>query len=78
MATPAHTADAAQNSTTSSDATLRSSGPFRSSFSVGRPSYEQSLEVIGDPDGGCFVQTDSTDPGVAAETEALLDETCRG
>ena len=36
----------------------------------------QSLAVIGAADGGYFLVTDSTEPGVAAETEALLDETC--
>jgi CDP-diacylglycerol pyrophosphatase len=36
----------------------------------------QSLAVIGRADGGFTLVTDSTDPGVAAETEALLDETC--
>ena len=39
---------------------------------------EQSLGVIGSADGGYFVLTNSTEPGVVAETEALLDETCRG
>ena len=39
---------------------------------------EQSLGVIGSAGGGYFVLTDSTEPGVVAETEALLDETCRG
>ena len=34
--------------------------------------------VIGAADGGYVVLTDSTEPGVVAETEALLDETCRG
>lgn len=38
----------------------------------------QSLGVIGAADGGFLLLTDSTEPGVAAETEALLDETCRG
>lgn len=38
---------------------------------------EQSLGVIGAADGGWYVLTDSTEPGVVAETEALLDETCR-
>ncbi|HVH02562.1 MAG TPA: CDP-diacylglycerol diphosphatase [Amaricoccus sp.] len=38
----------------------------------------QSLAVIGAADGGFVLLTDSTAPGVAAETEALLDETCRG
>ncbi len=36
----------------------------------------QSLAVIGAADGGYFLVTNSTAPGVAAETEALLDETC--
>ena len=36
----------------------------------------QSLAVIGRADGGFTLVTDSTAPGVAAETEALLDETC--
>jgi CDP-diacylglycerol pyrophosphatase len=38
----------------------------------------QSLAAIGSADGGFYVLTDSTEPGVAAETEALLDETCSG
>jgi len=38
---------------------------------------EQSLAVIGSGDGGFFLVTDSTEPGVVAETEALLDERCR-
>ena len=37
---------------------------------------EQSLAVIGSAGGGFYLVTDSTEPGVAAETEALLDETC--
>jgi CDP-diacylglycerol pyrophosphatase len=37
----------------------------------------QSLAVVGRADGGFTLLTDSTAPGVAAETEALLDETCR-
>lgn len=37
---------------------------------------EQSLAVIGKAGGGFFLVTDSTAPGVVAETEALLDETC--
>jgi CDP-diacylglycerol pyrophosphatase len=37
----------------------------------------QSLAVIGSSDGGFYLVTDSTEPGVVAETEALLDETCR-
>jgi CDP-diacylglycerol pyrophosphatase len=36
----------------------------------------QSLAVIGRAAGGFYLVTDSTEPGVAAETEALLDETC--
>jgi CDP-diacylglycerol pyrophosphatase len=36
----------------------------------------QSLAVIGAADGGFYLVTDSTAPGVVAETEALLDETC--
>ena len=39
---------------------------------------DQSLGVIGGADGGFFMLTNSTEPGVVAETEALLDETCRG
>ena len=38
---------------------------------------DQSLAVIGGADGGFFLVTDSTEPGVVAEAEALLDETCR-
>jgi CDP-diacylglycerol pyrophosphatase len=38
---------------------------------------EQSLAAIGSGDGGFFLVTDSTEPGVVAETEALLDERCR-
>jgi CDP-diacylglycerol pyrophosphatase len=38
----------------------------------------QSLAVFGRADGGFTLLTDSTAPGVAAETEALLDETCGG
>jgi len=38
----------------------------------------QSLAVVGHADGGYVVLTDSTERGVTAETEALLDETCRG
>ena len=38
----------------------------------------QSLAVIGSADGGFFLVTDSTEPGVVAEAEELLDETCRG
>jgi CDP-diacylglycerol pyrophosphatase len=37
---------------------------------------EQSLAVVGSADGGFFLLTDSTEPGVVAETEALLDESC--
>jgi CDP-diacylglycerol pyrophosphatase len=39
---------------------------------------EQSLAAIGSGDGGFFLVTDSTAPGVVAETEALLDERCAG
>jgi CDP-diacylglycerol pyrophosphatase len=38
---------------------------------------EQSLAVIGSADGGFFLVTDSTAPGVVAEAEELLDEACR-
>jgi CDP-diacylglycerol pyrophosphatase len=38
---------------------------------------EQSLAVIGSADGGYFVLTDSTGPGVVAEAEELLDQDCR-
>jgi CDP-diacylglycerol pyrophosphatase len=38
----------------------------------------QSLAAIGSADGGFFLVTDSTQPGVAAEAEALLDERCAG
>lgn len=37
---------------------------------------EQSLAVIGRAGGGFYLVTDSTERGVVAETEALLDETC--
>ena len=37
----------------------------------------QSLAVVGSADGGFFLVTNSTEPGVAAEAEGLLDETCR-
>jgi CDP-diacylglycerol pyrophosphatase len=37
----------------------------------------QSLGVIGAADGGFYIVTDSTEPGVVAEAEALLDEDCR-
>ena len=37
----------------------------------------QSLAVIGAADGGFYLVTDSTEPGVVAEAEALLDEDCR-
>lgn len=37
---------------------------------------EQSLAVIGRAGGGFYLVTDSTEPGVVAETEALMDETC--
>ncbi len=37
---------------------------------------EQSLAVIGSGDGGYYLVTDSTEPGVVAEAEALLDERC--
>ena len=36
----------------------------------------QSLAVIGRAGGGFYLVTDATGPGVPAETEALLDETC--
>lgn len=36
----------------------------------------QSLAVIGSATGGFYLATDSTEPGVVAEAEALLDETC--
>jgi CDP-diacylglycerol pyrophosphatase len=36
----------------------------------------QSLAVIGRRGGGYFLVTDATGPGVPAETEALLDESC--
>lgn len=36
----------------------------------------QSLAVIGRAGGGFYLVADATRPGVAAETEALLDETC--
>jgi CDP-diacylglycerol pyrophosphatase len=36
----------------------------------------QSLAVIGSADGGYFLVTDSTEPGVVAEAEELLDESC--
>lgn len=36
----------------------------------------QSLAVIGSADGGYFLITDSTEPGVVAEAEELLDESC--
>lgn len=36
----------------------------------------QSLAVIGRAGGGFYLVTDSTERGVAAETEALMDETC--
>ncbi len=39
---------------------------------------EQSLAVIGSADGGYYLVTDSTAPGVVAEAEELLDERCRG
>ena len=39
---------------------------------------EQSLAVTGSADGGFFLLTDSTEPGVVAEAEELLDETCGG
>jgi CDP-diacylglycerol pyrophosphatase len=38
----------------------------------------QSLAVVGHPGGGYVLLTDSTEPGVVAETEAILDETCAG
>ncbi len=38
----------------------------------------QSLAVIGSPDGGFYLFTDSTEPGVVAEAEDLLDERCAG
>ena len=38
---------------------------------------EQSLAVIGAADGGFYLVTDSTEPGVVAEAEELLDEACR-
>jgi CDP-diacylglycerol pyrophosphatase len=38
---------------------------------------EQSLGVVGSADGGFFVLTDSTEPGVVAEAEELLDQDCR-
>ena len=37
---------------------------------------DQSLAVIGKAGGGFYLVTDSTERGVVAETEALLDETC--
>jgi CDP-diacylglycerol pyrophosphatase len=37
----------------------------------------QSLGVIGSGDDGFYLVTDSTEPGVVAEAEALLDERCR-
>ena len=37
----------------------------------------QSLAVVGSADGGFFLVTNSTEPGVAAEAEELLDEACR-
>jgi CDP-diacylglycerol pyrophosphatase len=37
----------------------------------------QSLAAIGRADGGFYLLTDSTAPGVVAETEALLDQDCR-
>ena len=37
----------------------------------------QSLAVIGAADGCFFVLTDSTEPGVVAEAEELLDQDCR-
>jgi CDP-diacylglycerol pyrophosphatase len=37
---------------------------------------KQSLAVVGRADGGFTLLTDSTESGVVAETEALLDETC--
>jgi CDP-diacylglycerol pyrophosphatase len=37
---------------------------------------EQSLAVIGSAEGGYFLLTDSTESGVVAETEALLDQDC--
>lgn len=36
----------------------------------------QSLAVIGRAGGGFYLVADASRPGVAAETEALLDETC--
>ena len=36
----------------------------------------QSLAVIGSADGGYFLVTNSTEPGVVAEAEELLDESC--
>jgi CDP-diacylglycerol pyrophosphatase len=36
----------------------------------------QSLAVIGRAGGGFYLVADASEPGVAAETEALLDETC--
>jgi len=38
----------------------------------------QSLAVVGHAGGGYVVLTDSTEPGVAADAEALLDENCGG
>lgn len=38
---------------------------------------DQSLAVIGAADGGYYLVTDATGPGVVAEAEALLDEDCR-
>jgi CDP-diacylglycerol pyrophosphatase len=38
---------------------------------------DQSLAVVGSADGGFFVLTDSTEPGVVAEAEELLDQDCR-
>lgn len=37
---------------------------------------EQSLAVIGKAGGGFYLVTDSTERGVVAETEGLMDETC--
>jgi CDP-diacylglycerol pyrophosphatase len=37
---------------------------------------EQSLAVIGAPGGGFYLLTDATEPGVVAEAEELLDQSC--
>ena len=39
---------------------------------------EQSLAVAGSADGGFILLTNSTEPGVVAEAEELMDETCGG